>query len=179
MNKLNELIELQFEINWTLIKIGYYGHDHIPPQISKQTVYDYGYQQLDIATNDYILLAQLVGDHDDDDIFTETISKLAKNDSSSNHLQLQLRKWRAYLVKTAIRNLPEDYFEGLLQLTELWVSLGLPDDCPHIIQGRNNTFTPEDYYTKVMYDLVLTTNINWLNEEILLIQSAERCTLGS
>jgi len=112
----------------------------------------------------------LCAEHDDYE-FAEILNQLSRHEQIST--DLQRRKLRVLYVAENLKNLPEDYFEGLVELTEIWVSLGIPDDCPHVIQGRYNSLTLEEYYTRTMYDVLRKKNFDWLDEEIKNIIAAE------
>lgn len=57
-------------------------------------------------------------------------------------------------------------------LTELWLELGYTSDSPHIIQGKNNSISPVEYYTDANYNYLYEKNKCWLKDEInFLIQN--------
>ena len=62
------------------------------------------------------------------------------------------------------------YIEGLIELTELWDKLGFPSDMPHIVQGRNNTISPSEYYSQENYDKLYDINCDWFKTELLYLQ---------
>lgn len=161
-NNLNQLVQFGFKINWTLLQIGYFGDDFIPPQFTQKDIITYALEQL--KTNNNNLTALLACTKNDSYEFENILKKLAKNEGVSK--EIQIRKLRALIVFRNIETMPDDYTEGLIKLTEIWVSLGLPDDCPHIIQGRNNSLSPDTYYTKEMYDTLKKKNFDWLDNEI-------------
>lgn len=171
MKIINEFIKWKFNINWTLLKIGYYGEKNILSQLSKQEIYEYSKEILNEIDEEYDLIVQLISAYDDYE-FSEILNKLAREENVD--YDIQLRKWIVYLVNKELTNISKDYFEGLMQLTELWISLGLPVECPHIIQGKNNTISPEEYYTKETYELLLEKNIKWVNDEIFNINMLEK-----
>lgn len=171
MKIINEFIKWKFNINCTLLKIGYYGEKNILSQLSKQEIYEYSKEILNEIDEEYDLIVQLISAYDDYE-FSEILNKLAREENVD--YDIQLRKWIVYLVNKELTNISKDYFEGLMQLTELWISLGLPVECPHIIQGKNNTISPEEYYTKETYELLLEKNIKWVNDEIFNINMLEK-----
>ena len=89
---------------------------------------------------------------------TEEINKILKKLSlkEKTTFNLEFRKWRIIYVINTIKNIDKnDYISGLIELGDLWEKLGYPQDTPHIIQGRFNTFTPEEYYTEENYKFLL------------------------
>jgi hypothetical protein len=171
MNVIEELKLLKFQINWTLLCIGYRGASSVPILLNEQDISCYALEILESLDEGYELIAQLISTGNDDYEFNEILDELIKSENVD--FDLQVRKWRVLLLNRQIKRLPKDCFEGLISLTELWVSLGLPDDCPNIIQGRNNSYSPKEYYTQSMFELVLKNNMKWLKMEISIIISLE------
>ena len=99
------------------------------------------------------------------------LHSLASDDGST--LSIQLQKWRAYLLKCTLDNISSDYLQGLLELMEFWVTVGIPKDCPHMFPGRNNTLLAQEYFTQSMYDILVEKNKRWLKTEIAYILSIE------
>lgn len=168
-NNIEQLIQFGFKINWTLLRIGYLGYDFIWPLFTKEDIVTYVIKQLEWADN--YLVANLVSEENDNYEFEMILERMAKNEDVN--IEIQLRKLRVLIVFRHLKTLPNDYTDGLIELTEIWVSLGMPDDCPHIIQGRNNSLSSDIYYTKEMYDALKKKNFDWLNEEISYIISTE------
>ena len=166
-DNLGQLIQLGFKINWLLLQIGYCGDDFIAQQFSKKDIVAYALEQLEEIDDDLIIM--LVCEENDSYEFTNILHKLAKRERSSK--EIQMRKLRALILSRSFAALPDDYMEGLIELTDIWISLGLPEDCPHVIQGRYNSLSPNDYYTKEMYETLKMKNFNWLDREISYIIS--------
>lgn len=164
MKKLNEVIRIGFKVNWTFIEIGYLGQENIPPQINESDICDYCYLLLEDDKLDYQPIIELISEKNDKYTFREILHNLSEKEGVD--YELQVRKWRVYIVKNTLRNLPEDTFEGLLELMELWITLGIPKDCPFEIQGRDNKLSPEEYYTNEQFKIAKEQNIAWINKEI-------------
>ncbi|MBD5480195.1 MAG: DUF2247 family protein [Lachnospiraceae bacterium] len=64
------------------------------------------------------------------------LDELAEQENAQD--DFEGRKIRAVIVSNALRVKNDDYINGLLDLTDLWIDLGCPNDSPHIIQGREN-----------------------------------------
>lgn len=170
MSIIHEFIKLKFNINYTLLKIGYMGEKDIKPILSKKEIIDYSLEKIKEMESGYELIVELISSNDDIE-FNEKLNKLVKKENID--YDLQIRKWIVFLVKDKLNSISKDYFEALMELTELWVSLGIPSNCPHVIQGRNNTISPEEYYTKENYKMLLEKNIKWVNNEIININMLE------
>ncbi|HAN20473.1 MAG TPA: hypothetical protein DCP51_02160 [Clostridiales bacterium] len=170
-NIIQKLQAIGFKINWTLLKIGYEGQDFLPKLISSNAISQYTECLVETMESDYELIVQLISPEDEME-FCEILEKLARDENVEQ--SIQQRKLRVYVVLEALETLPNDYFNGLLELTDTWVSLGLPDDCPHVVQGRNNTYTPQEYYTQDVFNSLLEKNKQWVRDEIEYIKSLEK-----
>jgi hypothetical protein len=53
-----------------------------------------------------------------------------------------------------------------MSLFDFWAQLDYPIDSPHVIQGRGNNITPEEYYTQENYDNIYNMHVDWLKKEI-------------
>lgn len=173
-NHLRQLEEFGFNINWSVIKIGYFGNEFISPLLTVHDICSFVIKQLEFAdsvefNND--LAIQLLCAENDEYEFKEILNQLSKNEKVC--MEMQLQKWIVLLLFKQLQNLSEDYTEGLIQLTEFWISIGLPDNCPHIIQGSNNSLSPNEYYTQAMYTALKKRNQQWLNNEISHIIATE------
>ena len=168
LNNLEQLVQFGFKINWTLLQTGYLGYDLIPPLFTKEDICIYATKQLESIDNN--LVSMLICAENDE--FEFILKKLAKNENVN--VEIQIRKLRVLILFRQFKALPNDYTNGLIELTEVWISLGIPDDCPHIIQGRNNLLSPDMYYTEKMYAILKKRNFDWLDKEILYIISQDK-----
>ena len=137
--------------------------DYIPVIISKKDIIEYAIQNLEDSP-EIDLIAQLISFEKDDYQYNIILNKLVRTENVD--YDLQIRKWRVVLVDRLIEDLPQDPFEGLIELTEFWASLGFPRDCPHIIQGRNNSYTPIEYYTEDFLKISIKNHIQWIKNEV-------------
>ena len=72
-------------------------------------------------------------------IILDFLKKLSLKEKTT--FNLEFRKWRIIYVINTIKNIDKnDYISGLIELGDLWEKLGYPQDTPHIIQGRFNTY---------------------------------------
>lgn len=170
-NNLELLLQLGFKIYWTTVKVGYYGYDYLPPQLTANDICQFALNKLNFNDADE-LVARLACAENDKTEFENILDRLTQNENVS--FETQLRKWIILLLFRRLETLSNDYTEGLVQLTEFWISLDLPDNCPHTIQGRNNCLSPKEYYTQAMYDILKEKNRNWLENEISEIIALEK-----
>lgn len=170
-NIVEKLQAIGFKITWTLLKFGYEGQGWFLPQlITSETISQYAEHLVETMESDFQLIAQLISPKNDLE-FREILELLTRGEIVDE--SVQLRKLRIYVVLEALENLPNDYFSGLLALADLWISLGFPEDCPHVFQGRNNSYTPQEYYTQDVFDSLLEQNNQWVKNEIEYIKSLD------
>lgn len=103
-------------------------------------------------------------------------------ESYNPNIKSQYLRARYYDVVTAratrVNNFLKDKYsnciDGLMGLTELWLELGYTTDSPHIIQGKDNSISPVEYYTDANYNYLYEKNKYWLEDEVnYLIQNPE------
>ncbi len=146
-------------ITWRLLSIaicdGY---------LQREDAIAYAIEQLE-AGNGQIAVCELASTYpsEKDDI-SVLLKRLAAQEDTTN--ELEWRKLRAVIVNEALKEKKENCVDGLISLTELWISLGCPSDSPHVIQGQNNSIAPKDYYTDQNYDLLYEKNAKWLKREL-------------
>ena len=99
---------------------------------------------------------------------TEEINELLIKLSKSEKVDcdIEYRKWRVIYVLKHLPNIHDDYIQGLIELGDIWASLDFPDDSPHVFQGKNNSITPNEYYTQENYIRLLESHREWLEKEI-------------
>lgn len=159
-NKLKEIQKNKFRITWKLIEIGYFGYEFIQPQISKQDICEYAEIILQDKESNYNEIAQLIAEKLDDYEFNIILHKLAKQEEGD--VEREYYKWTIYLTRKMLESLENDYFEDLLTINEFWISLGQPKYSPHMFQAVKNSISPQEYYTKEMYDLILNKHKEWI-----------------
>jgi hypothetical protein len=170
-NVVQKLQNLGFRINWTLLKVGYEGQTFLPKLISFKEISQYSERLVETMESEYDLIAQLICPTDELE-FLEILEKLARSENVDK--TIQLRKLRILFVLEALEDLPVDYFNGLLALADLWITLGFPEDSPHDFQGRNNLYSPQEYYTREVFDSLLCKNKQWVKSEIEYIKSHDK-----
>lgn len=171
MNKLCVLKNLGFKISWNLIAIGLYGNGEIPPLITHLDVVDYLDSLLTDINEQTDNIIALICEKEDRTNFDRLFKELASEDNSN--IVVQKRKWRAYLLKNLTDNINEDCLQGLLELMEFWVSMGMPDNCPQTFPNSDNKKSIQEYFTQASYEFNLNKNREWLNEEIQSIAKLE------
>lgn len=164
MNKLNELSEIGFRITWKVMNIGLFGAQNIPAQLSRLELFEYLNQLLYCEYEQLDHVIELICEWEDECKADKILHTLAENDGSN--FAIQLRKWRAYLLKHLLDNISHDSLQGLLELMEFWTSVGISNDCPHIFPAQNNSLSVQDYFSDSMYTKLKDINQTWLINEI-------------
>lgn len=185
-NKLNQLKNMGFKIPWKLISIGLHGCDRIPVLLCLDEILEYLDSLLikvDEQTDDII---SLICEKDDPMKFDSLIKKFADNDESDT--EVQIRKWRVYMLNNLLENISEDCLQGLLELIEFWLAMGETNDGPQellelvefwVTMGGANDSSfdfstkAKEYFSKESYDFLVERNYKWLNQEISDIISSD------
>ena len=164
MIKIKDFIQKGFKISWTLLNIGFYGGTIFKNQLNTQDIIDYAISKMESGDEslDVVLLASSHTAKIEE--VSELLKALSKNEKVN--IDVELRKWRAIYVLKNLPNKQDGYIQGLIDLGNIWVMFDFPDDSPHIFQGRNNSITPEKYYTQENYERLLEFHRGWLEKEI-------------
>ena len=158
-----ELMKLNgLEVNLNTILVGWSGFGKFSRQLFPKDIIDYA--------------VRLVSDDENQPADVWELASLSVSDTQEldgilsrfqlNNTEQEQRKWRVILVKLLLTELPNDYLQGLISLTEFWDKFGYPDDSPHVVQGRNNQVSPTDYYTQENYLKILDAHKIWVENEI-------------
>ncbi len=164
MIKIKDFIETGFEVSWTLLYLGVNGSEIFKNQLDGQDIIDYAAAKMKEGDDslDVVLLANANAANIDE--INELLFRLSNYEVVD--CDDEYRKWQIIYV---LKHLPDehaDYIQGLTELGNIWTMLGFPDDSPHVFQGRNNSMTPEEYYTRENYLLLLDKHREWIEKEI-------------
>lgn len=168
MIKLTDFKKYGFHITWKLIYIGFRGNEIFKYNLNAKDVINYAIEQIENNIDDD-LVYELACMYETE---IEEIEKILENLSLREQtvFNLEFRKWRVIYIVNTINNINKtNYISGLIELGNLWEKLGYPEDIPHIIQGRFNMITPEEYYTEDNYKFLLMKHEKWIVSEIKFI----------
>lgn len=172
MNKLKEIADLGLNVTWQVIAIGLFGKEYIVKQLSREEMFEYLDDQLNVETKETNKIIQLICEKENDWKADKLLLSFVETEKAD--VTLQLRKWRVYLLKKTLNHISPDCLRGLLELNEFWASVGFPDDSPHIIPGNPPSLTIQEYYTQDMFDYLLKRNNLWAVKEINDIKILEK-----
>lgn len=169
MIKIKDFYEKGFQITWSLLNIGFDGSTIFKKQLTGQDIIEYAISKIEDGDEslDIVLLASSSASNPEE--IKELLKKLSNNEKVDTNIEF--RKWRVMYVEKHLSYIHNDYIQGLLDLGDIWAMLNFPDDSPHIFQGRNNSITPEEYYTQENYENLLETHKRWIKEETSYLRS--------
>lgn len=157
---VQDFLELGLNISWRLLNICFSEH-----QMQAQEIIAFAYDLLEKG-EDSALVCDLAGAYpNEEDRILALLEQLVEEENTQN--DFEKKKLRVVLVKKVLNVKNHDCIQGLMDLSDLWGSLGYPNDSPHIIQGRDNNIEPVQYYTKENYDDLFAKNLSWVEKELL------------
>lgn len=159
MIKIEDIRKLNLLITWKLLYQGI-----CEKQLEVEEVIAYAIEKLEKGDTRKEI-CELAGAYvsEQEEIF-DLLCELAEQENSQ--IDFEARKMRAVIVSNVLRTKEDNCINGLMNLTDLWIGLGCPNDAPHIIQGRGNDITPMEYYTVENYNFLYKKNIEWLSKEL-------------
>lgn len=160
-----------FSIPWKLIAVGLFGKDEIPPSITQSDTVEFLKDSLTDNDDQTENIIKLICAEDDPSEFDGILKALAEEDITD--LVIQKRKWRACLLAIIIENTSKDPLQGMLELTEFWVAMGMPSDCPQAFPNSGDQKAIQHFFTKASYESSVNENRAWLSKEILSIINSE------
>jgi hypothetical protein len=165
MTKLENFNELGFSITWKLINLGFKGSNFFKNELSSKDIIDFA---VSIMAREQDLDADIVDLACECDVNVDEVDKYVKKlaEKENTEHDLDYRKWQVLYV---LRHLPKpeaEFIGGLIELGDIWSQFDFPSYSPHIFQGRNNSITPEQYYTQENYNNLLHKHAEWIDGEI-------------
>ncbi len=117
----------------------------------------------DMKENDPTIVRLAAAGEDEAEVIDSSLRTLSAKELSSD--DFEVRKWRYVLLEQVLETLPVDPVAGLIALTEFWEQFDFPVDCPHVVQGRGNDLTAQQYFTAPFLDQMARKHANWLERE--------------
>ena len=179
MKKLENFVELGLNVTWKLIDIGFKGEEnnkftfYFKNNLSAKNVIDYAISLMQKCKNIDDNIFELACENEKNEYEVNNyVKKLAQNENTE--YDVELKKWQILYI---LNHLPDadkaeiDFGRGLVELTEIWVSLACPSNFPNIFQGVNNDLAPEEYYSPGNYEKFRCELVEWISDEIQRIKS--------
>ncbi len=159
MISIEDVKQLELKITWKFLYVCI-----CEKQMLIETVIEYAMNKIEEG-DERIEIFELAGAYiGEKEYICDLILRLGQNEESS--LEFEKRKLRVILVKKVLEYKNDNYIDGLMDLTDLWIGLGYPQDSPHILQGIGNNIAIKDYYTQEYYDFLYQRNVTWLKNEV-------------
>ena len=154
----------QIPVNWLTILTGWHGPANWGRQLSIADIASYATNLIAANPEQPECVLTLAGAQDDESEMVEHCLRqlAAREDANQN---IELRKWRLYMLKDLEPTLGDDPVYGLIGLTEFWDKFGYPEDSPHVVQGRGNDQGPQEYYTDENFRHRRMQHREWMKEE--------------
>jgi hypothetical protein len=159
-NALRDMRAAGIPVNWDVVRVGWTG----PGTLGRQLTVD------DIRTfaDDAIIEARGAEAAAIATLSTATSEhEVMENLEHLGSLSLEgERAWRVFLLGRLLEALPASPVDALAELTSFWSAFGFPSESPHIVQGRGNTISPAEYYTRDMKDRMVSAHRAWVAQEL-------------
>lgn len=164
MIKIVDIKELDLRVTWTLLYLGFCDNSIYGGQLLADDIIKYAMSQIE-ENNCADMVCELAGTYtsEKEDI-CNILNSLMEEEGKDK--VIEGRKIRAVFVSNVLKFKNDNYINGLMDLSDLWIGVGYPDDCPHIFQGRNNAVNVKDYYSESNYDLLFNRHMMWLKDEV-------------
>lgn len=158
MIEIEQFRKLNLRVTWRLLYRGVCEH-----QIGGADIVEFAIEQVESGDDreDVCKLAALNPTEKND--MYRSLFALSSQEKTVD--EIEDRKIRAVIVNERLKYNAEDYIEGLLELSELWVDLGIPNDSPFVMQADSD-IEPDAYFTKSNYCFLYKKSKDWLDEEL-------------
>ncbi len=169
MNRLNFIGNSGLKVTWKLIDIGLHGEDEIPALLMRDEITEYLKSSINSINEQTDNAVALICEGDNPAEFDKLLKRLSREENSNG--AIQKRKWRICLLKELLDGIGEDYFQGLLAITEFWSQMGKLENSLDIFPKNKDAL--QNYFTLSTFKSVMDKNISWLKEEISIIAESE------
>lgn len=163
MNRLNTIEDMGFKVSWKLIAIGLFGSEKIPIQLTYTDLFDYLDKRLSNDDEWVDEIIMLICERSNESAIRNLIQKFADDDCFN--IEMQERKWRAFILRNILDDLSADCLQGLLQLMEFWISMEMSKECPQAFPSTNEGLSVQNYFTQSTYNQQIDNNKKWLEQE--------------
>ena len=158
----------RFKVNWMTLLVGWRGFGAYQRLVLVSDIQQFAIENLDVVSKSNTVLPDLATlatiSRKEDYQIEPLLDKLSA--AEHNVFEIEVRKWVICLLEKQLQELPSNYVDGLITLTEFWCSLQYPEYSPHRIQGKDNMLTPQQYYTLENYKVILQQHKDWIGNEL-------------
>jgi hypothetical protein len=174
MDLLKRLNSLGFSITWRLLLIGWNGPAKFGRVVTADDIIAYATDLIGSPKGSYQpeITELAAAQRNETDVVEACLRRLSGVEGTAPGLET--RKWRYVLLEQLMEKLPRDPVQGLTELTTFWEQFDFPADSPHLVQGKGNRLSPEQYYTITFLNKIVLKHKAWMeNERRLLAGDAQ------
>lgn len=167
VSNLEKLREKGIKIDWATVLVGWDRFLADVPQLTTSEVIQYATNFLASSpeNDSQALLTIVISTEEDEALIRKALHQLVQEDHSSE--KVAQRKWRVLVLSELRENIESlGATHGLIKLTEFWDRYGFPKDMPHVVQGRENAISPQQYYTIENFKKTLERHDVWIQTEV-------------
>jgi hypothetical protein len=165
---LHSLEKLGFELNWTLVAVGWYGPGKLDRQLNVRSVVEFAITRLASLPSDPFASELMILSDCEREKADEILRAAAESENLSQ--STELRKWIVYLLERRLSDLPQDPLYGLIALTEFWESFDYPEYSPHNIRG--DCEEPSEYYSQGNFRREVEKHVRWIQEQLVILRAS-------
>ncbi len=171
MIKLEEFKENGFKITWSALLQGYAINSIFSREILATEIINYAISKLKSNYEDKLICELAILNQNDTFEIENILRRLSEREDIS--MLKEFKKLRCIYVGKKLNNQNDNFIDGIMELNNMWIKLGYPNDSPHVFQGINNNITPQEYFTEENYKKLFNTSKIWLEIECELIKEME------
>ena len=163
MIKLDDFKKYNFKVTWNALYQGFKGDSILSNQIQPKEIIDYAISLLEAGESNEEVCDLAAANEDNTEDIDKLLYNLSKNEKSNP--ELEFKKLRVIFVSKKLKEKDDNLINGIMSLGDIWIELNYPEDSPHVFQGRENTISPELYFTQDNYDILYDAHKNWISDE--------------
>lgn len=164
LNRIDLFKKLGIKVTWRTLLIGLMGPGKFLAQLTTQEIIDYACDFLDKEDVAEEVIELISCSKDDKDEIKTILNRLA--DKENTNFGEEELKWQVALLSVCLEKISQKAMYGMIELTEFWEKFGYPKNCPHIIQGKNNNLSPNEYFSNDFFNQMIIRHREWISQQI-------------
>ncbi len=171
MNKLYVLHSMRLKITWKTIYLGLYGWEDGQPILTQAELEEFICKLLAEPNSQIDPSVKLLLSFDDLEEEKRILEKLSQEENSL--ASIQIRKWKALLLKMILQNRNPDALQGVMELMDFWIHTAKTESCPMKMPETAQKDELDSFFSEENYDFIISQNAEWLENEIKNIRLEE------
>lgn len=159
-NCLKNIENMGFKVTWKLITVGLSFNNDFQLFLSYDEIFDYFNYCLGRKEEHIDKIVSILCEKGDTQVVARLLADFSENDRACEFIQI--RKWKAYTLKTILEKKYCDYLQGILELLEFWSIYDYPQKCPINFPTNRD----KEYFTETKYEELIKQSSKWLKDEI-------------